>query len=98
MRFRRICSNQTQLQRSVSVKGTKSPNWSGSMNTNEILAHLISEPFSTYRAKSKDNLTSHQLGDFKNTPLLHFKKKCGLCKDEVRPAFLIGRACHTLTL
>jgi hypothetical protein len=63
-----------------------------------IAAHFIKESFAEYHEKSKTHNTSHQLGNFRITPLLYFKMKCGLCKDKERPAFPIGRGCHTLTL
>lgn len=44
------------------------------------------------------HLTSHQLGDFRRCPLLYHKKKLGLVPDEDRPAYLVGRALHTLVL
>jgi hypothetical protein len=62
------------------------------------LAFLIRESFADYQARSKDHLTSHQLGDFRRCPALYRKKKLGLVDDEDRPAFLIGRALHTLVL
>lgn len=36
--------------------------------------------------------------DFRRCPLLYRKKKLGLVEDEDRPAFLVGRALHTLVL
>jgi hypothetical protein len=62
------------------------------------LAFLIREPFAEYQARSKDYLTSHQLGDFRRCAALYRKKKLGLMEEEERPAFLIGRALHTLVL
>jgi len=59
---------------------------------------LVREPIETYRAKSKDYLTSHQLADFRRNPLLFRKKELGLVPEEDRPAFLVGRAAHTLVL
>jgi len=59
---------------------------------------LIQEPMEEYQAKAKENLTSHQLGDFRRCPLLYHKKKLGLIPDEDRPAYLVGRALHTLVL
>jgi hypothetical protein len=59
---------------------------------------IIHEPFSEYQAKSKLHLTSHQLADFRRCPLLYHKKKLGLVPDEDRPAYLVGRALHTLVL
>ena len=59
---------------------------------------ILQEPFAEYQAKSKLHLTSHQLADFRRCPLLYHKKKLGLVPDEDRPAYLIGRALHTLVL
>lgn len=59
---------------------------------------LIREPASVYHAKAKEFLSSHQLGDFRRCPQLYHKKKLGLIVDEDRPAYVIGRAVHTLAL
>ena len=59
---------------------------------------FITEPFHIYREKSKTNLSSHFLGDFRACPLLYKKKKSGLIADVDSPALLIGRAAHTLIL
>jgi hypothetical protein len=62
------------------------------------LGFVIHEPFETYHAESKNHLTSHQLGDFRRCPALYRKKRLGLIPDEDRPAYVIGRALHTLVL
>ena len=62
------------------------------------IAFVIRESFEAYLAKSKEHLTSHQLGDFRKCPALYRKKKLGLVADEDRPAYQIGRALHTLVL
>lgn len=59
---------------------------------------LIREPFEVYLAKGKLHLTSHQLADFRESPVLFHRKQLGLIPDEDRPAFLMGRAAHTLIL
>lgn len=59
---------------------------------------LTREPFAVYQANASKYLTSHQLADFRRCPLLYRKKKLGLIEDEDRPAFLVGRALHTLVL
>ena len=59
---------------------------------------IIREPDKTYREKSKHNLSSHQLADFRRCPYLYHKKKIGLIPDEDRPAYLLGRAAHMLIL
>jgi hypothetical protein len=60
-----------------------------------VLAH---EPADVYHAQAKDYLTSHQLGDFRKCPLLYRRKTLGLIADEDRPAYVVGRAAHTLIL
>lgn len=59
---------------------------------------LLREPSEEYLAKSREHLTSHRLGDFRKSPALYRKKKLGLVADEDRPAYLVGRAVHTLVL
>jgi len=56
------------------------------------------ESIETYRREAQRNLGSHQLADFRKCPLLYRKKKLGLIPDEDRPAYLVGRAAHTLIL
>ena len=58
---------------------------------------ILGEPASVYHAQT-EYLTSHLLADFRRSPLLYYKKKTGLVKEEDRPAFLVGRALHTLVL
>jgi len=58
----------------------------------------IREPAEVYLAKAAEYLTSHQLADFRKCPLLYWKKKQGLVPEEDRPAYLVGRALHTLVL
>ena len=59
---------------------------------------LIREPADTYHAKSREFLSSHALADFRRCPLLYRKKQLGQIEDEDRPAYLLGRALHTLVL
>lgn len=59
---------------------------------------LIHEPAEVYHAQRANFLSSHQLADFRRDPLLFRKKELGLVKEEDRPAYLIGRAAHTLIL
>ncbi len=59
---------------------------------------LIREPDAEYRAKTSENLTSHLLADFRACPLLYFRKREKLIPDEERPAYLLGRAGHSLIL
>ena len=59
---------------------------------------LVREPFERYRQQSKSHLTSHALADFRKSPRLHRDKQLGLIPDVDRPAFVVGRAAHTLVL
>ncbi len=62
------------------------------------MGFLVRESEDVYRARAKDNLTSHALADFRSDPYLFHKKRLGLVPDEDRPAYLLGRAAHTLIL
>ena len=68
------------------------------MNLTEISPPLLSEPADEYHAKAAEYLSSHQLADFRKCPLLYRRKKLGLIPQEDRPAYLVGRAAHTLIL
>jgi hypothetical protein len=59
---------------------------------------LTFEPAEVYHAQRAKYLSSHQLAEFRRNQLLFRKKQLGLVKDEDRPAFLLGRAAHTLIL
>ncbi len=60
---------------------------------------LIHEPAEAYHAKSGHYLSSHLLADFRKCPLLYHRKRSGLiAESQERPAYLIGRAAHTLIL
>ena len=63
-----------------------------------IVDTILHESAEVYQAKAAEYLTSHQLADFRRCPLLYRKKKLGLVEDEDRPAYLVGRALHTLVL
>lgn len=63
-----------------------------------IVDPILRESHAVYREKAQEYLTSHQLADFRRCPLLYRKKKLGLVEEEDRPAFLVGRALHTLVL
>ncbi len=65
---------------------------------NAIVDPILRESHATYQEKAREYLTSHQLADFRRCPLLYRKKKLGLIGEEDRPAFLVGRALHTLVL
>jgi hypothetical protein len=62
------------------------------------LQSVFQEPENIYHEKSKQYLSSHQLGDFRKCPALHRKKKLGLIEDEDRPAYIMGRGLHKLVL
>lgn len=62
------------------------------------LSFLIKESAEAYHAQRSKFLTSHQLADFRKCPALYQKKKLGLIPDEDRPAYLVGRAAHSLIL
>jgi len=64
-------------------------------NQNEFIIH---EHEKDYHAQAKDNLSSHQLANFRKSARLYQRKKLGLIPDVDRPAYLIGRAAHTLIL
>jgi len=68
------------------------------MSQAAIMDVILRESFEVYHENAKQYLTSHQLADYRRCPLLYHKKKLGLIEDEDRPAFLVGRAAHTLIL
>jgi hypothetical protein len=59
---------------------------------------MFRESESEYRDRAKTHLTSHALAEFRRCPLLYWRRKQGLVPDEDRPAYLVGRAAHTLIL
>lgn len=59
---------------------------------------LLIESADDYHAQSKQNLSSHALADFRKCPQLFIQKRLGMIADEDRPAYLVGRAVHTLAL
>jgi hypothetical protein len=59
---------------------------------------IITEPAEEYHAKRNRFLSSHALADFRKCPELFHKKETGAITDEDRPAYIIGRAAHTMTL
>jgi hypothetical protein len=63
-----------------------------------VLDLIVEEPAETYHAKAAMYLSSHYLAHFRKSPLLYHKMKAGLVPDEDRPAYLVGRAAHTLIL
>ncbi|MDD5697386.1 MAG: PD-(D/E)XK nuclease-like domain-containing protein [Victivallaceae bacterium] len=60
--------------------------------------YIIIEPAEEYHAKRDRFLSSHSLADFRKCPELFHKKETGAIIDEDRPAYVIGRAAHSLIL
>ena len=59
---------------------------------------LLRESDAEYREKAKTHLTSHALADFRQCPLLYWKRRQGLIPEVDRPAYLVGRAVHAWVL
>ena len=59
---------------------------------------VIQEEEKVYHGRADENLSSHQLRDFRKCPALYFRKRAGLVSDPDRPAFLVGRAVHCLAI
>lgn len=61
---------------------------------------LLEIPAEEYHAESKAGkyLSSHLLGDFRNCPELYRKKLAGEYTEPETPAYLLGRAAHSLIL
>ncbi|HNO77611.1 MAG TPA: PD-(D/E)XK nuclease-like domain-containing protein [Phycisphaerae bacterium] len=59
---------------------------------------LECEPADEYHARSKENLSSHQLLDFIKCPLLYRRKALGLIDDRDSTAYMVGRAAHVRIL
>ena len=61
---------------------------------------ITHEPAEQYHAKAGEFLSSHLLADFRKSPLLYYRKRFGFAIEEEksRPAFVLGRAAHTLIL
>jgi hypothetical protein len=64
----------------------------------KIASVMFSEPFTTYHARRKHHLSSHQLADFRACPKLYYRKKMGLAQSDDSPAFAMGRAAHVWIL
>ena len=66
------------------------------MNTNFI----IHEPAGEYHARSRSGefMSSHLLADFRESPALFRKKITGEIEQKDTPAFVLGRAAHSLIL
>ena len=63
-----------------------------------IMAAVLREPAKTYHANASRYLSSHALGEFRRCPLLYRRRRLGLVPDRDSPAYLLGRAAHTLIL
>jgi len=59
---------------------------------------LITEDAAVYHAQAHSHLSSHRLADFRKCPELFHRKQLGLIEDKDTPAYLLGRAAHTLIL
>ena len=59
---------------------------------------LIREAAKVYHSRAGEHLSSHLLSAFRRCPLFYRRKRCGLIPDEDRPAYLVGRAAHTVIL
>ncbi len=59
---------------------------------------IITEQAQEYHQKRNKFLSSHALADFRRCPALFHGKTSGEIADEDRPAYIIGRAAHTLIL
>jgi hypothetical protein len=68
------------------------------MTADDQAGFLIRESAEEYHAKAGEYLSSHLLADFRKCPLLYHRKRRGLVPDEDRPAYLVGRAAHTVIL
>ncbi|MFO7900230.1 MAG: PD-(D/E)XK nuclease-like domain-containing protein [Planctomycetota bacterium] len=69
------------------------------MDRIDDLSFLIDEPMEAYLENAGEYLTSHQLKDFRASPLLYYRKVTGLAPEPPdRPAYVIGSAAHTLIL
>ena len=51
-----------------------------------------------YHSRADENLSSHQLKDFRKCPAFYYRKRSGLIPEPDRPAFLVGRAVHCLAI
>ena len=71
----------------------------GPVSQSGDLAFLIREPADAYHERTGEYLTSHLLADFRKCPRLYHKRRLRLVTDDqFRPAYVIGRAAHTLIL
>jgi hypothetical protein len=81
--------NITQVWKRASGAGGSGISW------DEL---LIRESSEVYHAQARDYLSSHRLSAFRECPLLYRKWQLGEMQSEDRPAYVLGRAAHTLIL
>lgn len=72
--------------------------WNHTTTGWDDVSFLKTEPTSVYRAQASEYLSTHQLADFRKSPLLYRRRQQGLVADADRPAFMVGRAAHCLIL
>ena len=71
----------------------------GAGGLNHSLMDLLQkEPAETYHAQAASYLSSHQLALFRECPLHYRKRQLGRSVDGDRPAYVVGRAAHSLIL
>ena len=63
-----------------------------------ITSCVVQEDEKLYHRRAEENLSSHQLKDFRKCPAFHHRKREGLVSEPDRPAFLVGRAVHCLAI
>ena len=86
------------LRSSVARDGSFSRDGNAQLDSADV-SFLIQEPADAYHAKTGEYLTSHLLGDFRRCPVLYHRKRQGLVSvSEDRPAYLVGRAAHSVIL
>ena len=59
---------------------------------------LVRESADVYHAQAGEFLASHLLADFRKCPELYHRRRLGLVPDSDTPAYVLGRAAHTLIL
>lgn len=75
-------------------------NYEADTKSNPIVWHdlLVKEPADVYHAQAVHHLSSHRLAAFRECPRLYRGMQLGDIRDEDRPAYVVGRAAHTLIL
>ena len=64
------------------------------------ISFITSEPADEYHARSRSGefMSSHMLADFRESPALYRKEITGEIEQKNTPAFILGRAAHSLIL